>query len=260
MAKEEFRSRDLSGSRFRDVSLRDAVMRGVDVDGLEIDAPWLLEEPGRLVVNGVDVAPLVDGELDRRFPGRSLRRASSADDLRDAWAAVEQAWQSAVRRVEAMPSGSTDEQVGEEWSFAQTVRHLVMATDTWLRKAVLGAERPYHPAGLPDASFIEDGADASAFSATRPDWAEVLHAREDRMRMVREFLGAVTDDDLSATRPNPHAPEHQETVLSCMRTILEEEWEHLRFVTRDLNTLDERAPQRRSSVSRSDDLQAEGSC
>lgn len=91
MAKEEFRSRDLSGSGFRDVSLRDAVMRGVDVDGLEIEAPWLLEEPGRLVVNGVDVAALVDDELDRRFPGRSLRRASSADDLRDAWAAVEQA-------------------------------------------------------------------------------------------------------------------------------------------------------------------------
>lgn len=80
------------------------------------------------------------------------------------------------------------------------------------------------------------------------------------MRMVREFLGAVTDDDLSATRPNPHAPEYQETVLSCMRTILEEEWEHLRFVTRDLNTLDERAPQRRASVSGSDDLQAESSC
>lgn len=49
-------------------------------------------------------------------------------------------------------------------------------------------------------------------------------------------------------------------MLSCMRTILEEEWEHLRFVTRDLNMLDERAPQRRSSVSRSDDLQAESSC
>ncbi|GAA3681577.1 hypothetical protein GCM10022376_21120 [Yimella lutea] len=39
-------------------------MRGVDVDGLDIDAPWLLEEPGRLIVNGVDVAPLVDDELD----------------------------------------------------------------------------------------------------------------------------------------------------------------------------------------------------
>lgn len=243
MATDKFRSRDLSGSTFRDLSFRDAVIRGADVDGLEIDAPWLLEEPGRLIVNGVDVAPLVDAELDRRFPGRALRRASSADGLRDAWAAVEQAWQSAVRRVEAMPSGSLDEQVGEEWSFAETVRHLVMATDTWLRKAVLGAEQPYHPAGLPDTSFAEDGGDTSAFSKAAPDWAEVLEARDDRMRMVRDFLDTVTDDDLSATRPNPHAPEHQETVLSCLRTILEEEWEHLRFATRDLNTLEERARQ-----------------
>ncbi|WP_289033662.1 DinB family protein [Arsenicicoccus cauae] len=241
MASEAFRARDLSGSTFRDVSLRDAVMRGVDVDGLEIDAPWLLEEPGRLIVNGVDVAPLIDGELDRKFPGRALRRASSADGLRDAWAAVEQAWQSAVRRVEAMPSGSMDEQVGEEWSFAQTVRHLVMATDTWLRKAVLGVEQPYHPVGLPDTSFVEDGGGTAVFRVTHPDWAEVLQARGSRMRMVREFLETVTDDDLSATRPNPHAPEHQETVLSCVRTVLEEEWEHLRYATRDLDALDERA-------------------
>ena len=238
MGCQEFSSRDLSNSIFRDVSLRDAVMRGVDVDGLDIDAPWLLEEPGRLIVNGVDVAPLVDDELDRRFPGRALRRASSADGLRDAWAAVEHAWQSAIRRVDAMQPGSVDAQIGDEWSFAQTVRHLVMATDTWLSKAVQGVEQPYPPAGLPDTSFVEDGRDTSVFSVASPSWAEVLQARADRVGMVREFLGSVSDDELTSTRPNPHAPEHQETVLSCVRTILEEEWEHLRYATRDLDTLE----------------------
>lgn len=243
VAAEEFRHRDLSSSTFRDVSLRNTVMRGVDVDGLDIDAPWLLEEPGRLIVNGVDVAPLIDAELDRRFPGRSLRRAESADGLRVAWAAVERAWESAVRRVDGMPPGSVDEQIGGEWSFAQTVRHLVMATDTWLRKAVLGVEQPYHPAGLPDTSFAEDGGDTSVFSVAHPDWPSVLQAREERMGMVRDFLKTVTDDDLPAPRPNPHAPEHQETVLSCVRTILEEEWEHLRYAARDLDALDGSAPQ-----------------
>lgn len=235
---EEFHSRDLSNSSFRDISLRDAVMRGVDVDGLDIDAPWLLEEPGRLVVNGVNVAPLVEDELNRRFPGRALRRETSAEGLREAWAAVEHAWQAAVRRVEAMPAGAADQQVDGEWSFAQTMRHLVMATDTWLGKAVLGVEQPYHPAGLPDDSFVQDGGDVNVFSIQNPAWPDIVAARQDRARMVGEFLASLTDQDLSEMRPNPHASEHQETVLSCVRTILEEEWEHLRFATRDLDRLE----------------------
>jgi len=36
-----------------------------------------------------------------------------------------------------MPPGTVDRRVGGEWSFAQTLRHLVMATDTWLGKPVL---------------------------------------------------------------------------------------------------------------------------
>ena len=45
--------------------------------------------------------------------------------------------------------------------------------------------------------------------------------------------------DSTTTRANPHAPAHAETVLSCLRTILEEEWEHLRYAVRDLDALDE---------------------
>ena len=39
----------------------------LDVAGLEVDSPWLIEEGGALLVNGVDVVPYVDAELDRRF-------------------------------------------------------------------------------------------------------------------------------------------------------------------------------------------------
>jgi len=48
---------------------------------------------------------------------------------------------------------------------------------------------------------------------------------------------SVTADTLAAPRRNPHAPEHVKTVLSCLRTILEEEWEHLRYAVRDLDAL-----------------------
>ncbi|MDG4767989.1 hypothetical protein O7632_28425 [Solwaraspora sp. WMMD406] len=63
-----FVDRDLRGARFDRSTLAGAVMRGVDVRGLDIDAPWLAD--GALLVNGVDVVPFVEAELDRRFPGR----------------------------------------------------------------------------------------------------------------------------------------------------------------------------------------------
>ena len=69
----------LRGARFVRVDLSGAVMRGVDVQRADIDAPWLLEGGGSLLVNGVDVAPLVEAKLNRRFPGYAERRASTPD-------------------------------------------------------------------------------------------------------------------------------------------------------------------------------------
>jgi hypothetical protein len=56
--------------------------------------------------------------------------------------------------------------------------------------------------------------------------------------MVRDFLATVTPELLAATRRNPHSPEHPETVLSCLHTILEEEWEHHRYAVRDLDAIE----------------------
>lgn len=231
-----FEGTRLSGARFVGADLSGAVLRGVDVDGAEVDSPWLLEG-GSLVVNGVDVVPLVDAELDRRFPGRSLRTATDPAGLREAWAAVERTWAATLGRVAAMPPGTVDVSVDGEWSFAQTLRHLVMATDTWLRRAVLGVADPYHPAGQPDDSYARGGGDTGVFHVTSPSWEEVLEARAGRVAMVRDFLADATPELLAAERPNPHAPTVTETVLSCVRTILEEEWEHHRYAVRDLDVL-----------------------
>lgn len=234
---QTFRGRSLRDSRFVGCDLGGVVVRGSDVDGMEIDSPWLLEG-GSLLVNGVDVVPLVDAELNRRFPGRELRTAQDAAGLGEAWAAVERAWEETVGRARALPEGATDASVAGEWSFTQTLRHLVMATDTWLGKALLGREQPYHPLGLPDDSFVADGGDGSIFSATDPSLDEVLQARADRQAMVRETIAGLSEEDLAEPRPNPHAPEHQETVRSCLGTILEEEWEHHRYAVRDLDAIE----------------------
>lgn len=242
-----FEHEDLSGSMFRRINLREArfveadlsgvVMRAVDLAGADIDAPWLLDGDSTMLINGVDVAPFVEAELNRRFPGRELRRAKDPAELRHAWAAVENAWANAVERASSMPTGTVEQSVNGEWSFAQTLRHLVMATDTWLRGAALGVEQPFHPIGQPHSEYFTDGHDPSVFVVDPPTFDEVLTVRAERVAMVRDFVAAVTPDELEQARGNPWSAEHQETVRSCLHVILEEEWEHLRFALRDLDQM-----------------------
>ncbi len=234
----EFVNADLRGARFVEADLSGVVMRGVEVAGADIDAPWLPHgEPLR--VNGVDVVPLVEAELNRRFPGRAERRAEDPDGLRAAWAALERTWATALERAAAMPAGTVDVSVGGEWSFAQTLRHLVHATDMWLGRAVLDIEQPFHPIGQADAGTEgPDTSSATTATTVTPSYAEVLEVRAGRVAMVRDFVATVTADELAASHPNPHDPAFPETTRSCLHVILEEEWEHHRFAVRDLDALE----------------------
>lgn len=128
----EFVDADLRGARFVRADLSGVVMRGVEVQGADIDAPRLFDGEGFLRVNGVDVIPLVEAELNRRFPGRADRRAGDPDGLRAAWANLERTWAATLERVAAMPAGTVDVSVGGEWSFAQTLRHPAVRDQTSL--------------------------------------------------------------------------------------------------------------------------------
>ena len=233
-----FDDRDLRGARFTRCDLSQAVMRGVIVNGAEIESPWLMEGGATLFVNGIDVAPLVDAELNRRFPGRELRTADSPDGLRAAWDALESAWSAMLARVATLPDDVVDISVAGEWSFEQTLRHLVMAIDTWLVRAILDVEQPYHPIGQPHAEYETDGYDLSIFVTEQPSFGEVLDVWAGRQAMVRDFLAGVTAAQLAEEHPSPWAPQYRETTLSCLHTILEEEWEHLRYAIRDLDAIE----------------------
>ena len=230
-AAKQFVEQDLRGARFIECDLSEVVMRGVEVTGMEIDAPWLGVGSG-LKVNGVDVTAFVEGELDRRFPGRDMRRVTSAQGLREAWDALDLAWDVAVERAASLPEGSVDVRIEDEWSFAETLRHLVRATDVWLGKGVLGIdESKSHPLGL------RHGAGAQQVLPL----TEVLAARASRATMVRDYLATVTDDVLDEDRRNPHDPDEAETVRSCVHVILQEGWEHLRYASRDLDEVESRS-------------------
>src|SRR5688500_1469591 len=95
-----FRRVDLGGSVLREVRLNDALLHDVDLSRTRVRAAYLdgvlmtgVEVPdleiygelGRLVVNGVDVVPLVEAELDRRTPERELMRPTDVDGFRKAF-------------------------------------------------------------------------------------------------------------------------------------------------------------------------------
>lgn len=214
--------------RFSDVS--GVTMRSVDVNGLDIDSHDLFF--GRLLVNGVDVVPLVDAELNRQFPGRELQNAQTPEGLREGWDAVRSAWQTTV---EDTPPELVDAHVPDEWSLAQTLRHLILATDAWLRGAILRMPQPFHEIGQIFTGAAESGFDMSIFRVDPPAWEEILTVRTERQQQVAEFLATATADLLAQERENPWGGgDWHPTVGDCVRVILEEEWAHLRYVRRDL--------------------------
>lgn len=137
-----FVAASFKGATFRFSNVSGVSMRGVDVDGLDIDSHDLFF--GSLFVNGVDVVPLVDAELNRQFPGRELQKAQMRKGLREGWNVEQFAWQETVTGT---PLDLVDAHVEDEWSLSQTLRHLILATDAWLRGGILPKEQPFHEIG-----------------------------------------------------------------------------------------------------------------
>jgi hypothetical protein len=231
---------DLAGATFRDCGFRkvkivDSLLTDVVVDGVV----------GNFVVNGVDVTAFVDDELDRRHPERvQLRAMRTADDYRAMWDTVERIWADTVARAERLPEAARHERVDGEWSFTETLRHLVFATDAWASRTVLDQPMPYHRLGLPQPSYPP--ADAAALGVdldARPSFAEVAEASADRMALMRGLVDGLTDVEFErvCTRtPAPGYPEEPRTVGRCLRVVINEQVAHHRYAVRDLAVLEAR--------------------
>jgi hypothetical protein len=231
----EFRDVDLSHARFRGVDLSGVVMRGVEVVDVRIDG-----EIQNLLVNGVDVAPLVNAELDRRDPDRAKMRPSDAAGFRNAWDIVERLWDGTVERARGLDPELLHKSVNGEWSFIETLRHLVFATDAWVRRAILGDPSPWDPLDLP-WDEMPDTPGIPRDRLVRPSLDDVLALRRDRMRTVRTVIDGLTDASLSA-RTEPveglgWPPPRSFEVGECLRVVLDEEWHHRQFAERDLDAL-----------------------
>lgn len=234
---------------------RDALIRQSDVSGLEIRDCWFEErlkivdcygrdaylagDFGRIVVNDIDVTAYVEAELDRAEPNRVLaREAQTADEIRAAWAAIEETWAATVEQARGLPEELLHERVDEEWSFIETLRHLLHASDKWLGNPVLEEDDPYHPLGYGPAGEDETGTGLTVDAD--PSLEEVLEPRLARMATMRELVSKITDADLDrlcARTPVGNDPEADYPVRRCLKVVLAEEAEHHRYAVRDLAVL-----------------------
>jgi hypothetical protein len=234
-----FEEVDFSRSRFHNVYFTDAVIRGAWLQRVEIDG-----FVDGLTVNGVDVGPLVEAELDRRDPDRALVRPTDAEGFRRAWEVVVRRWDATTSRARALPEELLHERVDGEWSFVETLRHLVFATDAWVLRAVLGDPDPFHPLGLAH-SEMPAGTPLVPHVDARPSLDEVLVVRADRIRSVAQVLEGLTDerlDEMTVPVPEPGYPESEaHLVRRCLRAVVTEEWLHREYAERDLAVLERRS-------------------
>jgi hypothetical protein len=234
-----FEEVDFSQSRFHNVYFQDVVMRGAFVQRVDIDG--FIDG---LVVNGVDVGPFVEAELDRRDPDRALTRPTDAEGFRKAWQVVTRRWDAAVVHARTLPEDLLHERVDGEYSFVQTLRHLVFATDAWVLRAVLGRPVPYHPLGLPHSEMPADTPHVPNDPEARPSLEEILAVRAERIATVDRVLDELTDerlDDVTEAVTEPGYPASESFVVRrCLGAVLNEEWLHREYAERDLGVLERR--------------------
>ena len=209
------------------------VMQDAEIDGLVTN----------LVVNGIEVTSYVEAELDRRYPVRLLIRSDQPGDLREAWRRLREDWARTTERVRSMPENSEHHGVDGEWSMVETLRHLIFVHDSWFRRCVLGLTEPFTAMGL-GPPFVMDQAKGLDPSA-QPGFDEVLAVRVRQASEIETWLAQVTPEQLAQTSPVPDDggwPPYAKgrKVRQCLGTVLNEEWAHHGFCTRDLDKLSRR--------------------
>jgi uncharacterized damage-inducible protein DinB len=232
-----FRFTDLSGAWLDKCDLHDVRMRGIESTYLELDG-----EIERLVVNGIDVMPLVEAEMLRLDPDFAAMRPSDPAGFVRAWDILEQKWAGTVDRARSLPPEQLHERVNGEWSFVETLRHLVYATDVWVNRVILGDPDPWDPWDLPFDTLRD--LEWEHPTDVRPPLDEVLTLRADRQATVRRVLADLTPAQLAgSTAPvgeRGWPPPDSYPVAEALSIVLNEEWHHRRFAERDLDVLTSR--------------------
>lgn len=239
-ARRRFVEENLSNTIFHNVNLSNARIRGAFLVNAEMSGIIT-----GLKINGIEVEPLIRAEMLRRNPELEKMSLRTPEQALETWKIIERKWAATVRKAKKLPEEQLYLSVDEEWSFVDTLRHLVFATDGWFRRAVLREPDPFWPGGLTHSDlpwwFIEA---CKLDVRANPTLDEVLAVRADRLRSVRDYLKRVTAEELdSRCKSNPAkgypADPKKQTVRQCLAILCNEEWSHRAFAERDLDLLKE---------------------
>ena len=234
----DFEGADLRGAQFRDVDLTDAQIQSANLTNVQMSEVWLVNVDidgmiNGVRINGIDVTAYVSAELARINPERALMEPTDPEGMRAAWSAVTSTWDATITRAQQLPEEMLQTSVDGEFSFVQTIRHLVFAVDKWFTAPILGGQ--FDPMGLPNTGSLDFPWPAIDRDA-HPSFADALALHRDRVVRLAEYLAGLEPADLTETREvleNGLAP-----IQACLHVVFEEEMAHHRYATRDLDALE----------------------
>lgn len=232
----EFEDQDLSDAIFWAVDLRRTRFRDVDFTGVRTQHVILcdVEFDGTIdsvVINGVDVTDYVNRH-DPWQPLRSMQEPVTADEVRRSWTAFTQAWDDTIAQALTLPAALCAVSVDGEWSFTETLRHLLFVADKWVLGPVAGGA--WSPIGLPNSGSADfDWPNIDPTSS--PTMDDVLTARQGQIAALSAL--ATTMDDARLAGEVTVLENGSATVRDCWHVLFEEAFEHLRYARRDLDQL-----------------------
>lgn len=217
---QKFIGTDFTGALFRDVDLTNATITGL-IDGL--------------VVNDIEIAPLIVAELDRRHPERALFRSEDPADLARAWQIVRDQLLVTFDHVRELTGDRLNLQVNEEWSALESLRHLVFVADDWYGRTVRDETMPYWSGGLMP-SFLNHPERVGIDESADPDLDQVLGVFQKRMAQLDASFSNLTADELLRSCSGSYSAGTSQpvSVRTCLQALLEEFAAHRRYVERDL--------------------------
>ena len=163
--------------------------------------------------------------------------------FRQAWQILGRRWDQTVAWARRLPPESLHESVDGEWSFIETLRHLVFATDAWVSRAIGGDPSPWHPLGLQ----WDEGEDMPEFRAIGPPARPSTSCSSSAATGCPPSAGARHPDRRVAGRQHHAgrrpwlAASRSFPIRECLLIVLNEEWCHRQFAERDLAALESRA-------------------
>jgi DinB superfamily len=237
---DDFEDARFIGTRLNRARIHDAWMEGVKITGTSlVNAEIWSNNITGMTLNGVEVAPLVEAELDRRHLERRKLFAAEASGVKDAWGDIEAIWDRTLNRALRLAASRLFERTDQlEWSFVETTRHLIYVNEKFLCR-VDGKPDHFSRIALPHTSLpsIPPGVEPRV----NPSAEDVFTVRQERIEQIRTYMGRLDDDELQRPIGRSHStgdPRTAETVLRRVHTLLWEEWLHMHFANRDLTKLE----------------------